>query len=74
MIEYVQQILELKRTIFVHKKTVYNLTLMPDDGIILILLDLLRKNQGFKGITQWLINLCTYSMMIHKITPPVDYN
>ena len=27
-----------------------------------------------KGIRQWLINLCTSLMLIHKITPSVDYN
>ena len=30
--------------------------------------------QGFKGIRQWLINLCTSPIIIHKITPSVNYN
>ena len=30
--------------------------------------------QGTKGIRQWLINLCTFQMMIYKITPFADYN
>ena len=29
-------------------------------------------NQGSKGIRQWLINWCSFSM-IHKITSSVDY-
>ena len=32
------------------------------------------KKQVSKGIIQWPINLCTSPMMIHKITPSVDYN
>ncbi len=31
-------------------------------------------NQGSKGIRQWPIYLCTSPMMIHKITPSVNYN
>ena len=30
--------------------------------------------QGSKGIRQWPIKSCTSQMMIHKITPFVDYN
>ena len=30
--------------------------------------------QESKGIRQWLINLITFLMMIHKITPSVVYN
>ena len=30
--------------------------------------------QGSKGIRQWPINGCTFPVMIHKITPSVDYN
>ena len=29
--------------------------------------------QGFKGIRQWPINLCTSPMMLHKINPSIDY-
>ena len=32
------------------------------------------NNQGAKGIRQCLINLCTSPMIIHKITPSVDYD
>ena len=31
-----------------------------------------EKNQGSKGIRQLVINLCTSTMMIHKITPSLD--
>ena len=35
----------------------------------------IRNNlQGSKGISHWLINWCTFPMMIHKITPSLDYN
>ena len=34
----------------------------------------MRLNQESKGIRQWPINLCTSPMMIHKITPSLDYN
>ena len=30
--------------------------------------------QGYKWIRQWSINQYTSPMMIHKITPSVDYN
>ena len=30
--------------------------------------------QGSKGKRQWPMNLCTSPMMIHKITPSVDYS
>ena len=33
-----------------------------------------RGSQGSKGIRQWLINWCIFSMMLHKITLSVDYN
>ena len=30
--------------------------------------------QEYKGIRQWLIKLCTYPKMLHKITFFVDFN
>ena len=30
--------------------------------------------QGFKGIRRWLKKIMYIPMMIHKITPTVDYN
>ena len=32
------------------------------------------KGQGSKGVRQWPINSYTSPMIIHKITPSVDYN
>ena len=32
-----------------------------------------HKKQGLKGIRQLLIILCTYPLMLHKITPSKDY-
>ena len=31
-------------------------------------------SEGSKGIRQWPINLCTFAMIIQKLTPFVDYN
>ena len=33
-----------------------------------------HARQGSKGIRQWPMNWCTFPMMIHEITPSVDYN
>ena len=50
---------------------------MPSGGVLK--LDIVGTytygiNQGSKGIRQWLINLCTSLVMIHKFTPYVDLN
>ena len=34
----------------------------------------MRGQQESKGIRQLPINLCTSTMIIHKITPSIDYN
>ena len=32
------------------------------------------KNKGSKGIRQWPTRWCTSPMLVHKITPYLDYN
>ena len=56
----------------------FKLTIVTDrpTGILLFFYVQISRvsKQGSKGIRQWQINQFTSSIIIHKITPSVDYN
>ena len=42
--------------------------------MLIVIMSASAGDQGSKGIRQWPINLCKSPMIMHKITPSVDYN